>query len=133
MISGLNRGGNHGPVPRRVSKRRTIQAANGYLRVFRPGHPMAHGDGYVMEHRLIMAEELGRMLHPEEVVHHRNGQKDDNRVENLLLEVSNGAHCREHHLRPGTVIKNQFGVSTVGTPEQRKERVRLRNARRYQA
>lgn len=61
-----------------------VKDAKGYIFVYLPEHPMATGP-YVLEHRLIMSEYLGRNLLDTENVHHKNGQKDDNRIENLEL------------------------------------------------
>lgn len=51
--------------------------------------PMARKDGYVMEHRLIVAREIGRCLLRSEVVHHRNHDPQDNSLSNLELFASN--------------------------------------------
>lgn len=64
---------------------------DGYVRVLYPEHPYASG-GTVLEHRLVMESYLGRVLQASETVHHKNGIRCDNRIENLELRA--GPHGR---------------------------------------
>lgn len=58
----------------------------GYVMVKAPEHPRSRSNsGYVFEHILVMEEHLGRNLVDGENIHHINGVKDDNRIENLEL------------------------------------------------
>jgi hypothetical protein len=63
------------------------KTSKGYVRVYLPEHPNAMSDGQILEHILIMSEHLGRPLTDDEQVHHKNGVKDDNRIENLVLKI----------------------------------------------
>jgi len=76
---------------------------------------MARKDGYVMEHRLIVAQAMGRSLLRTEVVHHVNHDPQDNALENLMLFSSNQAH-KLHEAR-GTPEPIWRGSNHVTTRE----------------
>ena len=68
----------------------------GYVHLYEPDHIEAMKNGYVREHRMVMSEFLGRKLESYEHIHHINGIKDDNRIENLQL-MQIGEHTKHHH------------------------------------
>ena len=95
--------------------------ARGYILLYRPEHPMAPKSGYLQQHRLVMADHLGRMLEPGEVVHHKNEVKDDNRLENLEL-LTKHAHDRLPKPKPKP---RQIDCPHCGGPILVSGRVRL--------
>lgn len=68
---------------------------NGYVYLHIPEHPSANINGYIAEHRLILEKKLGRLLTKNEDVHHLNKIVDDNRPENLEVQIKN-AHVILH-------------------------------------
>ena len=67
----------------------------GYIRIYFPDHPKSDRWGYILEHVLIMECFIGRRLHKNEIVHHKNGTKTDNRIINLQLMTRN-EHMKLH-------------------------------------
>ena len=58
---------------------------DGYVLLHKPNHLLSNKGGYVLEHVYIMSEHLNRLIEKEETIHHKNGIKNDNRIENLEL------------------------------------------------
>lgn len=73
---------------------------HGRVLVWTPGHPYPNHNGapYVYRYRLVVEKAIGRYLLPTELVHHKNGNKSDDRLENLEI-MSRADHMRHHDPR----------------------------------
>ena len=59
----------------------------GYIRIYKPNYQSSDKTGYIFEHRYVMEQSLERKLERWEMVHHKNGIKNDNRLENLEIVI----------------------------------------------
>jgi len=92
---------------------------NGYWHVCVPEHPAATSQGYVPEQVLIVENSLGRKLSPDEVVHHINHDKKDNRIENLMVMLD--SDHRAHHMAQ---LRREGRINTAS--QRRRASVRMR-------
>ena len=86
-------------------RRKSFVMNNGYKSILKPDHPFARDGRYIYEHRLVMEDKLGRYLDPkQEVVHHINEVRTDNRSENLVVLLRKD-HQHYHKNRLEKAIK----------------------------
>ena len=82
---------------------------DGYISIYFPDHPKSTKDGYIMEHILVIENHIGRHLHDDECVHHKNRNRSDNRIENLMLMTKSehmSLHAKERWEKRKAVKQN---------------------------
>ena len=96
---------------------------DGYISVYRPDHPMALR-GRVLEHRLVVSESIGRPLRDGEVVHHIDGNKQNNSIDNLQLFSSNGEHLSvtRKGICPNWTAEGRASINIAARKPRRKVR-----------
>ena len=80
---------------------------HGYKLFKKPEHPNAGKDGYILEHRYVMSEHLGRPLEDWEVVHHKDGNKLNNEISNL--EVLTKEEHSYLHSKDYDIVRDYLG------------------------
>ncbi len=85
-----------------------ITTTDGYVKIrVGVGHPLADSNGYCCEHILIMTTFMGRQLKKDEIVHHINGDKKDNRIDNLKI-ISRSEHNAIHNKKKARDLTGRF-------------------------
>lgn len=79
---------------------RKIVKKGDYLYAVVPEHPKRTDKNYVLMHRVVVENSIGRLLKDDEIIHHKNEDKHDNRVENLEITTVS-KHSTEHGLAKG--------------------------------
>lgn len=80
-----------------------IVSKGDYLYAVVKEHPFCTKNGYVLLHRIIVENHLGRLLNKNEIVHHKNENKRDNRIENLKV-LSSSEHAKMHGQQRGKIM-----------------------------
>lgn len=83
----------------------------GYVLVKCVDHESSNKQGYILEHRLVMEKHLGRRLKASEVIHHIDGNKQNNKLSNLMLFPNRKAHFKFRHNSDKTFICKKCGFN----------------------
>jgi hypothetical protein len=101
----------------------------GYRLILTPNHPRVKNNSkkYVEEAVLVMEKHLKRYLTLQEIVHHINQKKDDNRIENLKLFKSNSEHTKFHRknlpYKHSKEIKKKIVVNSLKMWRERRKKL----------
>lgn len=86
----------------------TIVASTGYVKIrVGPGHPLADPNGYAYEHLVVWVAAGNKRPGASEIIHHKNGDKLDNRIANLEL-MTRADHNRLHNAERGRDSKGRL-------------------------
>ena len=86
------------------TKGKFIDKHTGMILVYCPTHPRAR-KGCLEEHRLVIENDIKRYLTSKETIHHKDRNKQNNKLENLQLFESRGRHAAHHRKEEGWVLK----------------------------
>ena len=92
-----------------------------YVLVYNPNHPRSNNKGYVYKHYLVAEQILNRPLKKGETVHHKDQNKRNNSIDNIMIFASSSDHTAFHN---GSEIYVEDGVWHA------KLRTRLKNGKR---
>ena len=98
--------------PNHIPGRRLTK--DGYVLIYKPEHPKATKHGDVREHRLVAEQKIGRILTDDEIPHHLNGIKNDNRPENLCV-LSTKVHAGQMRLKDLYIKELQKRIRQIET------------------
>ncbi|GGP13518.1 HNH endonuclease [Oceanobacillus neutriphilus] len=79
----------------------------GYRLLCKPNHPNSDKRGYVLEHRYVLSEHLGRPLREDEIVHHKDGDKLNNDLDNL--EIMDRSSHSKLHMSDYSIVRGELG------------------------
>ena len=111
------------PKIMRSSRYKGWYKENGYVERLVTEHPFANSRGYVPEHRLVVEANLLRFLTPTEKIHHRDQNRENNRLSNLELFGSQSAHSKVK----ATTKRNPHGQFIANDPIFSQIKFRLYN------